>query len=90
MLIALVGQHALRAAQVAEEGIKMARLHAGHAVRADLLLIDQQAQVGVRRRLGGVDQRGGRRIGTDAVVVAVGADERAVKPDIAGVERGDP
>ena len=39
------------------------------------------------RSLGQVEQRGCCRIGANAVVVAVRADKRAVKTDIAGIER---
>ena len=39
------------------------------------------------RSLGQIEQRGCRRIGANAVVVAVSADKGAVKTDIAGIER---
>ena len=39
------------------------------------------------RSLGQVEQRGCRRVGANAIVVAVRADKRAVKADVAGIER---
>ena len=51
MLIALIGQNVLRTAQITEEGVEVTALHAGHAVRADLFLVDEQAQIGVYRGL---------------------------------------
>ena len=65
----------------------MTALHAGHAVRADLFLVDEQAQIGVYRGLVGIEQRSCSRIGANTVVVAVSANQRTIKADVAGVER---
>ena len=77
----------LSLAQVLQESIKGRGLHASHAVGADLLLIRQYAHRGVLRRLFQIQQRLQRRIGTDAVVMAVGADHAAVQADVTGVHR---
>ncbi len=87
VLEALVEQHILCAAQVRHEGIKGMGLHAGHAVRADLLLVHEQADAGMLGRFDEVEQGGSSRVGADAVIMAVGADKRAVKADVAGVVR---
>ena len=87
VLKALVEQHILCAAQIAHKGLERAGLHAGHAVRADLLLVHEQADAGMRGRFGQVKQGSGRRIGADAVIMAVGADKRAVETDVAGAKR---
>ena len=63
------------------------RLHTGHTVRTDFFLVDQNDHRRLFRRFFEIQQRRCRRIRAHAVIVAIGADKRAVKADIRGLER---
>ena len=78
----------LRLAQALHKVLERLTLHAGHALGADLFLVGKDAD----SRLGGmlhVEDGGKLGIGADAVVVAVAADEAAVKSEVAHIEAGD-
>ena len=85
---ALVEQHVLGAAQICHKGVERAGLHAGYAVRADLLLVREDADRGLFRGHS-VKNTCKLCIRADAVVVTVGRDEAAVKADVARLAGGD-
>ena len=68
--------------------LKRLGLHTGHALGADLFLVGEDAHGGLLRHVQ-LQNRGQLRIRADAVVMAVGADEAAVKAEVAGVCRRD-
>ena len=85
---ALTQADALRVAEGGHDVFEIVALHAGDALRADLFLVGEDADGGL---FGLVEreERGQLGEGADAVVMAVGADEAAIKADVAGVGRGD-
>ena len=74
-------------AEVGHERLERLRLHAGHAVRAGLLLVGEDAHGRALRRALKVKDRAQLGIGAHAVVLPVGADHAAVKADVARRER---
>ena len=68
--------------------LKRLGLHTGHALGADLFLVGEDAHGGLLRHVQ-LQNRGQFRIRADAVVMAVGADEAAVKAEVAGVRCRD-
>ena len=84
-----VGQlDGLHSAERLHEVLKRLGLHTGHALGADLFLVGEDAHGGLLRHVQ-LQNRGQLRIRADAVVMAVGADEAAVKAEVAGVCRRD-
>ena len=59
------------------------RLHAGHAIGADLLLIGEDAHGRALRRAVEVEDGTQLSVGAHAVILTVGADHAAVKADVA-------
>ena len=74
-------------AEVGHEGLERLRLHAGHAVGADLLLVGEDAHGRALRRAVEVKDGAQLGIGAHAVILTVGTDHAAVKADVARRER---
>ena len=75
--------------QVVDEVAHERALHAGRAAGADLFLIGQQHHLGAGGGALDVQERPEGGIAADPVVLAVGGDQAAVKPEVAGLEGGD-
>ena len=80
-------RNVLLLAEVGHEGLKRLRLHAGHAIGADLLLIGEDAHGRTLRRAVKVEDGTQLSVGAHAVILTVGADHAAVKADVARRER---
>ena len=79
--------HALGVAKVFHKRLEGGRLHAAHANGADLFLVREDAHGGALGGLGLIDGLE-LSVGAHAVVVAVAADQGAVKTHVAGIQRG--
>ena len=88
LFIAAAQGHTLALAQILHEAVKGGALHTADAVGAGLLLVGQDADAGALRVLH-VEDGLQLRIGADPVVMAVAADEGAVKTHLAHVKSGD-
>ena len=84
---AVAQRDVLLLAEVGHEGLKRLRLHAGHAVGADLFFIGEDTHGRALRRAVKVEDGAQLGIGAHAVVLTVGADHAAVKADVARRER---
>ena len=80
-------RNVLLLAEVGHEGLKRLRLHAGHAIGADLLFVGKDAHGRALRRAVKVEDGTQLSVGAHAVILTVSADHAAVKADVARRER---
>ena len=79
---------ALGLAHVFHEPVEGLGLHAGHTLGADFFLVGEDTHGGALRDIQ-IEQGSQLGVGADAVIMAVGADEAAVKAQLPGLGGGD-